>query len=163
MSVQRFIFGGVAVLLSFGVSSAAISADCAEGFIVYERVQNINIDGQDCFIHNVFVEGNVNAQNGASLTMIDNTINGKVTIKNYGSVSVVGNTVNGTGDALKVNENTSAAVALNISRGNILVNRNVLAIVNRNRTDGNLICTANGELDDFGNDAAGEEECSNNL
>jgi len=48
-----------------GASGAAMAApDCLFGFIANETVDDINIDGQNCYISDVLVLGNVTIRNG---------------------------------------------------------------------------------------------------
>ena len=55
MKLQKLLLSAVTACLLLGVSGAAMADPdtCEDGFIVYERVSKIKIDGQPCFIHNV--------------------------------------------------------------------------------------------------------------
>lgn len=157
MKIWKLLLSAATACLLVGGSGAAMAVDCADGSIIYDRVDEIVINGQDCYIHNTLVIGSVKVQNSASFILIDSTVGGEVKVTDSGTAILVGNSVLDGG--LQASRNDYSGVVLNIVSNSIWVNDNLQADVVRNVAGINILCSGNDKLDSFLNQAGGELDC----
>ena len=172
MKLHKLFLSAATVGLLLGGSGAAMAQvvdDCADGFIIGEQVDEIQIDGVACHIEEVLVNGNVTVTNSPALTMIDVEVKGSVSATGpagqTGRVSMT--RVDSFGGNIDVTGHAGAIVSACITRGggeaadngNMTVSNNTGAIIYSNVVVGDLTCTGNTQQDAFFNRVYGTENC----
>jgi hypothetical protein len=150
-SLKLFVSVATACLL-VGASGTVMAVDCAGGIIENTTVDSITIDGQSCFINEVFVNGDVIVRNSEELVMVRNNVVGNIRVLGGRNVTLVANSAKD--GSIVVRSNERALLVLNNATETIRVIRTgKKATVKRNLAAIAIVCRNNGRLDAFENEA----------
>ena len=166
MNLQKLclivVTGGCLLL---GASGAAMAVGCPLGFIIGERVAEIEINGQSCTIIDTEVAGDVTVTNSPDIEMYKVDVVGSVTVTEGDFATLV--EVDSFRGSMVVSGYDKATVVECLVRGgdsaandgNMTVNNNATAVVHNNIVVGDLTCAGNTELDSYFNRVYGTENC----
>lgn len=93
METQRILVKAAAVCLLLGASSAAMAVNCPVGIIVGKTVDEITVDGTNCFISDVVVLGGITVSNGGELVVRETRVFGDVRIENTSDIGFFDNEI----------------------------------------------------------------------
>ncbi len=182
MKSQKLIVSVAIACLLFGAPGVAMALDTCEGGVIEPpegeetiTVDEIILDGEDCFVKDVIVTGDVIVSNSEDFNLIDCEVKGNVKVTSSRAVIILGNSVGiagggeegegeegeGENGDLTVANNERVWLLANINTGSTRVIRNLIAVVKANAATFNLLCRRNVRLDEARNRAGAEEECTN--
>lgn len=162
MKFYKLLFGASIACLLTIASATAMADACLDGFIVNTTVNDIDVDGRDCFVYDTVVRGDVRANNGGSFFIANSRVLGIILVNSTGNVTITN--TNLFSNTMSVDDSGFVAVANNEIDGsnetsNILLTNNEVVGVYNNKVDGVIKCVNNALQESSGNVSEGTDEC----